>query len=87
MNAYNNPALRALANEIIEELKKEQRFDVGDRMRHEDNRIVEVVRGQYWGEHGLSNHWTYREILPDGGLGPEEHGYGYVLVERVGDTP
>ena len=60
---YNNPTLRALANEMIEDLKKQQRFDVGDTMRHEDSRIVKVVRGQYWGEYGLSNHWTFKEVL------------------------
>lgn len=80
---YNNPTLRALANEMIEDLKKQQRFDVGDTMRHEDSRIVKVVRGQYWGEYGLSNHWTFKEVLADGSLGPEEHDYGYVLIEKL----
>lgn len=82
MGAYNSSGLKALANEMIEELKKEQRFDIGDLMRHEDGRKVRVVAGQYWGTYGLSNHWTFREILQDGDLGPEEHGYGYVLTEQ-----
>lgn len=81
--AYNNFALRDLADEIIADLKKQQRFDVGDIMRHEDGRIVKVTGGQYWGTHGLSNHWTFREVLADDSLGPDEHGYGYVLVDKA----
>jgi len=80
----NNDALRAFANGMIEELKTHQRFDVGDTMRHEDGRIVRVVGGQYWGTYGLSNHWSFKEVLADGSLGPKEHGYGYVLKERIG---
>ena len=47
---------------------------------HEDGRVVKVVGGSYWGTDGLSNHWTFREVLTDGSLGPKEYGYGYVLV-------
>ena len=83
----SNPGLRALANEIIEDLKKQQRFDIGDTMLHESGRIVKVTAGQYWGKHGLSNHWTFREIMPDGSLGAEEHDYGYVLMEKAEETP
>lgn len=87
MGLYNNPGLRSLANGMIEELKKQQRFDIGDTMRHESGRIVKVTAGQYWGTFGLSNHWTFREVMPDGSLGIEEHDYGYVLTDGVKETP
>jgi hypothetical protein len=52
-------------------------FKIGDRVRHPDGRLVEITAGQYWGEYGLSNFWSWREVLPTGGLGPEEEGYGW----------
>jgi hypothetical protein len=52
-------------------------FAVGDRVRHPDGRLVEIVSGAYWGTHGLSNHWTWREVRTDGSLGIVEHGYGW----------
>lgn len=52
-------------------------FKVGDTVRHPDGRMVLIVRGQYWGEYGLSNSWTWQEVKEGGALGPEEHGYGW----------
>ena len=54
-----------------------QHFAVGDVGKHPDGRMVKITSGQYWGEHGLSNFWYWREVKPDGSLGEEEHGYGW----------
>jgi hypothetical protein len=53
---------------------------IGQRIRYEGGGIVEIVDGQYWGAHGLSNFWYWREVLPDGSLG--RRGCGYGLVEN-----
>lgn len=52
-------------------------FAVGDIVKHPDGRTVKITSGQYWGTHGISNFWYWREVLPNGELGPEEHGYGW----------
>lgn len=51
-------------------------FAIGD-VVNKDGRPVEIQEGQYWGDYGLSNFWTFREVLPDGSYGPEETGYGW----------
>jgi len=44
----------------------------------ETGKAVRITDGQYWGEHGLSNFWYWREVLPDGSLSEVEgHGYGW----------
>lgn len=52
-------------------------FAIGDRVRHPDGRLVEIVSGQYWGTYGLSNWWGWCEVRPDGSLGEKESGYGW----------
>ena len=52
-------------------------FTIGDRVRHPDGRLVLIVGGAYWGLRGLSNFWSWREVRPDGTLGPRESGYGW----------
>ena len=40
-------------------------------------RPVKIVSGQYWGTYGLSNHWSWRTVLPDGSLHKNKcSGYG-----------
>lgn len=57
-------------------------FKVGDVVTHPDGYKVKIVSGQYWGEHGLSNHWSWRRVLKSGRLSrKEEHGYGWVPKE------
>jgi hypothetical protein len=41
-------------------------FKVGDRVRYFDGRLVQITGGQYWGTHGISNFWYWREVLPNG---------------------
>lgn len=50
---------------------------IGKVMRHPDGRMVKIVDGQYWGEHGVSNFWYWREVKRNGKLGELEHGYGW----------
>lgn len=45
---------------------------IGKRYMHPEDGEIEIVAGQYWGEHGLSNHWSWRVIA----TGEEKHGYG-----------
>jgi hypothetical protein len=40
-----------------------------------DGRMVKIIAGRYWGEHGISNWWEWREIRADGSLGAIERGY------------
>jgi hypothetical protein len=58
-------------------------FEVGDEVRHPTGRTVRIVGGRYWGEYGLSNHWSWREVMADGSLGPEECGYGWTHATRT----
>jgi hypothetical protein len=64
---------------IVDEVDRESgyaRLEIGRYFKHPDGRTILVVKGQYWGTHGLSNHWTWKRVLPDGSLGAEEWGYG-----------
>lgn len=65
--------VRAMTEEVI----GGPPFAVGDTVIDPQGRTVKIVSGQYWGEHGLSNFWRWREVLPNGELGKIEHGYGW----------
>lgn len=51
---------------------------IGQRIKHESGCTVQIMDGQFWGTHGLSNFWYWQEVLPDGSLGRRGHGYGFV---------
>jgi hypothetical protein len=73
-------AVKPWVKEMVEHVVGSAPFKVGDRVKHPDGRLVQITSGQYWGEHGISNHWSWREVLPDGSLsGKEEHGYGWEI--------
>ena len=63
--------------ELTERVLGPAPFSVGDEVKHPDGRSVRIVAGRYWGRHGLSNHWTWREVFADGSLGAQESGYGW----------
>jgi hypothetical protein len=65
--------------EITESVIGPSPFEIGDRVVHPSGRLVEIVDGQYWGTHGFSNFWYWREVLPDGrSLSLKlENGYGW----------
>jgi hypothetical protein len=56
-------------------------FAVGDVVRHPSGRLVKITAGQYWGEYGLSNFWSWREVTmlgePEKLSSELEHGYGW----------
>jgi hypothetical protein len=53
-------------------------MEIGKTLPHPDGRMVKIIGGKYWGEHGLSNFWYWREVMPDGSLAAtEECGYGW----------
>lgn len=71
-------AVQNWIKEMTEDVLGKSKLAIGKRLPHPDGRIVEVTQGQYWGEHGLSNFWYWREVMPDGSLSKkEEHGYGW----------
>lgn len=63
--------------ELVEK-EWECKLHVGLECEHPSGRKVRITSGQFWGEHGVSNFWYWREVLPDGTLGPQEHGYGWM---------
>ena len=65
------------ARELAESVMGPAPFGVGDVVAHHSGRQVLIVHGAYWGLHGLSNYWSWREVLGDGALGPLESGYGW----------
>jgi len=72
--------LRRLAREVADDVLGGPPFAVGDEVLHPSGRKVRIISGQYWGTDGLSNHWTWQEVLPGGQLGPVETGYGWAAA-------
>jgi hypothetical protein len=72
--------------EFVDGILPPHGFSIGDRVQHTSGRTVEVVDGQYWGKHGISNFWSWREVLSDGTLGEQESGYGDALTPLDGDS-
>jgi hypothetical protein len=62
---------------LTEDVLGKSQMAVGKVMRHPDGRTVKIVDGQFWGEHGVSNFWYWREVKKNGKLGKLEHGYGW----------
>lgn len=63
---------------VIQDLFIEDNMDVNNVVRHKDGRIVFITDGAYYGDWGISNYWTWREVKRDGTLGKEESGYGWI---------
>ena len=76
-NAIKNLVSSVMNDSLYRNLKR------GDRVKLvKDGRIVQIVSGQYYGAHGLSNFWHWRPVLESGRLGKEECGYGsFVAAE------
>jgi hypothetical protein len=73
----NDAELFALARRVTEEVMGPPPFAIGDCVHRPDGRLVKIIGGQWWGTHGLSNFWDWREVLPNGELGEPECGYGW----------
>lgn len=70
--------------DLTEEVMPQQ-FDIGDVITSPDGRRVKIVGGEYWGEHGLSNFWSFREVMGNGKLSKKlEHSYGWNPPEKEG---
>jgi hypothetical protein len=64
--------------ELINEVHPFSKVKIGDQLGHPSGRKVQITNGQFWGTRGVSNFWYWREVLPDGNLGPDEEcGYGW----------
>lgn len=62
---------------MVEDVMGGTRLKVGAVVDHPSGRRVKITSGQYWGSHGLSNFWYWREVKAGGKLGKEECGYGW----------
>ena len=76
--------LRRLAQEIMDDMYPEgTRLRKGMVTKHPDGRTVKIVGGSFWGKYGLSNHFDWREVMPDESLSDTlEWGYGWDTTEE-----
>lgn len=52
---------------------------IGDVLCHRlTGRWVKITTGQYWGSHGVSNHWRWQDVE----TGEEGSGYGVELLRN-----
>lgn len=64
--------------DFVEDICGPSPFEIGDIVSAPDGRKIKIVSGHYWGAYGLSNFWSWQEVLPDGSLSPTiESGYGW----------
>lgn len=63
--------------DLVEDVMGPSPMMIGADIRHPDGYMVRIISGQLWGEHGLSDWWTWRRIKDDGSLGREVSGYGW----------
>ncbi len=71
--------LASIVRQMNRELEAESSMAIGKVVRHPDGRKVKIESGYFLDPiyHRVSNHWTWREVRPDGTLGPKESGYGW----------
>jgi len=74
--------MHQFVKDLVEQSSPFSKVKAGDRIVHPSGRTVQITSGQYWGTHGLSNFWYWREVLADGSLGEEENGYGWDFDEE-----
>lgn len=55
--------------------------EIGKRYLHPEDGVILITSGQYWGTHGLSNHWRWTVES----TGEQHYGYGgeWPLVEET----
>lgn len=64
--------------ELTEEVMGSAPFNIGDIVKHPDGYKVKIIGGSYWGNYGLSNHWSWKRVLDNGTLDTKiEYGYGW----------
>jgi len=57
--------------DLVEDVFGGSPLVVGKKYRHPKHGIITITSGQYWGTHGISNHWHWTD-----GEGNDHHGYG-----------
>lgn len=68
-----------MSQAAFDDILGRSKLEVGKRVVHPKHGLVEIVDGQYWGTHGLSNFWYWKKVKPDGSLGKYKyHGYGWM---------
>jgi hypothetical protein len=58
--------------DLTEEVMGGPPVEIGKRYWHPEDGLIEITAGQYWGKHGLSNHWGWTVIE----TGEHHTGYG-----------
>jgi hypothetical protein len=62
--------------DLVEEEFGENKIIIGGRAIHiKTNKEVKIISGRYWGDHGISNFWYWREVESN----KEGCGYGTEL--------
>lgn len=51
--------------------------------KNKELRPIKIVSGQYWGMHGLSNFWYWREITNGEESSEVKHGYGDFYIVKA----
>ena len=70
-------AVKQWVKNMVEEIMQPS-LEVGKIVRHPDGRKVKIIGGSFWGEHGVSNFWKWREVRKNGKLARKvECGYGW----------
>lgn len=71
-----------VAKIINDEFARMNSLRIGITATHQDGRTIEITGGSFYGEYGgISNFWEWREVFPDGTLGPIETGYGTEICQ------
>jgi hypothetical protein len=64
-------AVQQWVKDIVAEVVDEKPLEVGKRYLHPEHGVITITSGQYWGSHGLSNHWHWVDEQ-----GVQHAGYG-----------
>lgn len=57
--------------QMTEEVIGGSPVQIGKRYVHPSDGVIEITSGQYWGSHGLSNHWYWTVVE----TGESKNGY------------
>ena len=57
--------------QMIEDVAGGSPVEIGKQYMHPEDGLIEITSGQYWGQHGLSNHWRWTVVE----TGETKHGY------------
>jgi len=73
----NDRELFKLAKEVINKFRPLYGYYKIGMYCEREGKIIKIISGQFMGLYGVSNHWYWKEVLPDGNLSEETfNGYG-----------